>query len=78
MTKKFYSFWNLLLGSFIAMLGFGSCKTTKKVQQGDGAVVLYSAPPVKVERMNSRQEIRLLYAVPPVRIEKMEDKGIRE
>ena len=70
MTKKFYSFWNLLLGSLIALLGFGSCKTTKKAQQEE-AVVLYGPPPVKVEKQNPGQEIKLLYGVPPVRVEKM-------
>ena len=71
MKKRFYSSWNLLLGSLIALLGFGSCKTTKKVQQGEEAVVLYGAPPVKVEKQHPGGEMRLLYGVPPVRIEKM-------
>ena len=72
MPKKFYSTWNLLLGSLIALLGFGSCKTTKK-SQPEERVVLYGPPPAKVERPISGQEIKLLYGVPPVRIEKTTD-----
>lgn len=68
MKKRVYSFWNLVLGSFIALLGFGSCKTSKKVQPTDGTVVLYGPPPVKVEKQNSGQEMKLLYGVPPVRV----------
>lgn len=76
MAKKFYSFWNLLLGSLITLLGFGSCKTAKKVQPDEPAIVLYGAPPVKIEKQEppvqvERQDpgkvMKLLYGPPPVR-----------
>ncbi len=76
MAKKFNSVWRLLLGSFITLLGFGSCKTAKNVQQPKDDVVLYGAPPVKIEKQEppvqvERQDpgkvMRLLYGPPPVR-----------
>jgi len=61
-----------MLGSLIALLGFGSCKTTKKVQSIDEPVVLYGPPPVEVEKQIEKQnpgrEMKLLYGAPPVRI----------
>ena len=70
MSKRIYSFWNLLLGSLITLLGFGACKTAKKVQQEEELPVLYGAPPAKVVEPKPIQEMKLLYGVPPVRIEK--------
>lgn len=59
------------MGSLITLLGFAACKTAKKVQQGDEAVVLYGAPPVKVEKQQPIDRVRVLYGVPPVRVERM-------
>jgi len=70
MSKRINSFWRLVLGSLIAMLGFGSCKTAKKAQPAEEGVVLYGPPPTKIERAYPSQEIRLLYGAPPVRLEK--------
>lgn len=76
MKKKIYSFWNLLLGSLIVLLGFGSCKSKKMIQQENEAVVLYGAPPVKVEKQDPPVQVeredpgrvmKLLYGPPPVR-----------
>ena len=72
MSKKFYSFWNLLLGSLIALLGFSSCKTTKKAQTDD-RVVLYGPPPVKVEKQPIDRVVAL-YAARPVRLEKISEE----
>lgn len=71
MAKKIISVWRILLGSLITLLGFTACKTSKKAQQEDSAVVLYGPPPAKVEKPYPGGEMRLLYGVPPVRIEKM-------
>lgn len=71
MAKKIRSFWRLALGSLITLLGFAACKTTKKAQPGDEAVVLYGAPPVKVESRQPVDRMRLLYGAPPVRVERM-------
>ena len=71
MAKKFYSSWNLLLGSLIALLGFGSCKTAKKVQPQEETIVYYGPPPAKViEKKDSIKVMKLLYGAPPVQIEK--------
>ena len=69
MAKKIYSVWRLLLGSLIALLGFAACKTTKKTQQEKEAIVLYGAPPAKIDKQ-TLDPIRLLYGVPPVKVEK--------
>ena len=67
MAKKLHSFWRLLLGSFITLLGFTACKTTKKAQQGSDTEKLYGPPPViKVDKGDNLIE---LYAPPPVLIE---------
>ena len=68
MAKKLISFWRLALGSLISLLGFAACKTTKKAQPGDEAVVLYGAPPVKVEKQQPVDRVQLLYGVPPVKV----------
>ena len=70
MAKKIRSFWRLLLGSLITLLGFAACKTAKKVQHEEERVVLYGPPPVKVDKQERVDQIRLLYGVPPVRVEK--------
>ena len=69
MSKKITSFWRLLLGSFITLLGFAACKTSKKAQQGAEAVVLYGAPPVEVEELKPI-DTEKLYGPPPVRVDK--------
>jgi len=72
MSKKFYSFWNLLLGSFITLLGFTACKTTKKVQAPDEDLVLYGPPPppTVIEKPKPDEPIKLLYGAPPVKAPK--------
>ena len=71
MSKKILSFWRLLLGSFLTLLGFGSCKTSKPVQPKNEPVVLYGPPPPSViEKQRPIDEMRLLYGVPPVKVEK--------
>ncbi len=70
MAKKINNVWRLLLGSFITLLGFGSCKTTKNVQQEEEQLVLYGPPPAEVIEKQEQEpvdRIRLLYGVPPVR-----------
>jgi hypothetical protein len=69
MAKKIHTVWRLLLGSFITLLGFTACKTSKKAQQGDGTLVLYGPPPVQVEK-EPIDKVRLLYGVPPIKVEK--------
>ncbi|MBQ7461155.1 MAG: hypothetical protein IJS63_02710 [Bacteroidaceae bacterium] len=67
MAKKIHSFWRLLLGSFITLLGFAACKTTKKMQQGDDIEELYGPPPVKVDKHPIDRAVAL-YGGPPVRV----------
>ena len=69
MSRKIHSFWRLLLGSFITLLGFAACKTAKKAQQGDDLKELYGPPPVSLDKRNPVDRIRVLYGVPPVRVE---------
>ncbi len=74
MSKKILSFWRLLLGSFITLLGFGSCKTSKSVPPKNEPVVLYGPPPPSViEKQRPIDEMRLLYGVPPVKVEKLKE-----
>jgi len=75
MAKKFNSVWRLLLGSFITLLGFGSCKTAKNAQPEDDMMVLYGAPPEIIEEAKpiKQEPIKLLYGAPPVRIEKVQE-----
>jgi len=74
MSKRINSFWRLLLGSLIALLGFGAC--AKKVQPEEEEVVLYGPPPAKVERQDRSPKMRhidkapLLYGARPARIKK--------
>lgn len=68
MSKKIHSFWRLMLGSLITLLGFAACKTTKKVQKSDGTIELYASPPGVVDKKQPVDRVRVLYAVPPVRV----------
>ncbi len=78
MSKKIHSFWRLALGSFITLLGFAACKTTKKAQQGKELEVLYGAPPTKVEKLTPIDQVKPLYAVPPVRVERVPESKDKE
>ena len=69
MAKKIRSVLRLLLGSFITLLGFTACKTSKKVQQRDATLVLYGPMPVQVEK-EPIDKVQLLYGVPPIKVEK--------
>lgn len=71
MAKKIRSIWRLALGSLITLLGFAACKTAKKAQQSDEAVVLYGPRPVQVEKQQPIDRMKLLYGVPPVKVERM-------
>lgn len=75
MSKRFNSVWRLLLGSFITMLGFGSCKTAKQAPQEKETLVLYGPPPPSVvERQKAVDEMRLLYGAPPIKVEREKKK----
>ena len=78
MAKNIHTFWRLVLGSFITLLGFAACKTTKKAQQEREAIVLYGAPPTKVEKLTPIDQVKPLYAVPAVRIEKTPESKDKE
>ncbi len=72
MTKKFYSVFNWLLSSLIVLLGFGSCKTTKKVEK-EGTTTEsvdqgQAADSVQQKKLRGG-EIRLLYGPKPPRKE---------
>lgn len=71
MSRKIHSFWRLLLGSLITVLGFAACKTAKKAQQGGEREKLYGPPPASLDKRNPVDRMRLLYGVPPVRVEKV-------
>ena len=66
MSKKIHSFWRLLLGSLITLLGFTACKTSKKVQQDD-IEELYGPPTVKVDK-HALDGVIALYGGPSVRV----------
>jgi len=68
MTKKFYAITNLLLSSLIALLGFGSCKTAKKVEKEnkDTNAELFGVDTIKP--MPGKEAI-LLYAARPIKKE---------
>ena len=70
MAKKIRSFWRLMLGSFITLLGFAACKSTKKVQPGDDIIELYGPPPGIIEKQHPIDQVKPLYGVPPIRVEK--------
>lgn len=88
MAKKIRSVWRLLLGSFITLLGFAACKTTKKAQSGDETLKLYGPPPVVVDDVvelygpkpiivekEPIDQVKPLYGVPPIkRVEVPEEK----
>ena len=67
MARKVHSFWRLVLGSLITVLGFAACRSSKKVQQGDDTIELYGPPPVKVEK-RPIDKIETVYGGPPVRV----------
>lgn len=71
MAKKINHVWRLLLGSLITILGFTACKTTRKMQKRNDAVVLYGPPPAAISKQQPVDQIRALYGVPPVKVEKM-------
>ena len=73
MAKKIRSFWRLMLGSLITLLGFAACKTTKKVLKEDDIEELYGPPPGVVDRQTPIDRVRVLYGVPPVKVEKKEE-----
>ena len=68
MAKKIHTFWRLLLGSLITLLGFAACKTSKKAQLGDETLELYGPPPIKVEKQKPIDMLKPLYGVPPVQV----------
>ena len=87
MAKKIRSVWRLLLGSFITLLGFAACKTTKKAQSGDETLKLYGPPPVVVDDVvelygpkpiivekEPIDQVKPLYGVPPIKIEKVPEE----
>ena len=65
MKKRFFHISNLLISSLIVTLGFGSCKTTKKVEQKSGDDQMEKLDSIKV--MPGR-DVRVLYGPPPSRI----------
>ena len=72
MARKIRSFWRLMLGSLITLLGFAACKTAKKFQKGDGTVELYGPPPGIVDKKQPIDRVRVLYGGPPVKVEKVQ------
>jgi hypothetical protein len=70
MARKIHSYWRLLLGSLITLLGFAACKTTKKVQTGSDTEKLYGPPPVIVTKQ--ADDVVELYAAPPVLVEEQQ------
>ena len=52
MKKKFYKVSNLLLGSFITMLGLGACKCSKNL---DNIEAVYGPPPGYIEEMEKQR-----------------------
>ena len=68
MAKRIYTFWELLLGSLIALIGFGSCKTAKTVQSLDETPKLYGPPPTVIGTPQPIDRVVALYGVPPARL----------
>ena len=76
MTKKFYSFASILLTSLIALLGFGSCKTSKKAMtESEGPLQMSKDDSIRVglidppgRRVKPAEPIKLLYGAPPVKV----------
>ena len=69
MAKRFYSFSNMMLTSLIALLGFGSCKTTKKVESPKDPTIEEKFQKLEVDTLPQRPDraIKLLYGVPATR-----------
>ncbi|MCR5818380.1 MAG: hypothetical protein K6F89_04700 [Prevotella sp.] len=69
MAKRFYSFSNMMLTSLIALLGFGSCKTTKKVESPKDPTIEEKIQKLEVDTLPQRPDraIKLLYGVPATR-----------
>ncbi|MBQ7663191.1 MAG: hypothetical protein IJS48_07480 [Prevotella sp.] len=69
MAKRFYSFSNMMLTSLIALLGFGSCKTTKKVESPKDPTIEEKNQKLEVDTLPQRPDraIKLLYGVPATR-----------
>lgn len=67
LSKKVHLFWRLLLGAFIAALGFAACKSSRKAHRGDDPECLYGPPPVRVDRQEI-DPVKPLYGGPPVRV----------
>ena len=44
MAKRITTFWRLLLGTVITLLGFTACKTSRKAQKGNDMRALRTAP----------------------------------
>ena len=49
MKKKFFSLSNLILGSLIMLLGFGSCRTHKDIKE------VYGPPPGYEEELRQQE-----------------------
>ena len=73
MAHKIHSFWRLLLGSLITLLGFAACKTSKKAQQGDDILELYAPPPAPLVEKQPIDPIKPLYGVPPIKVERISE-----
>ena len=58
MKKQFYSISNVLLSSLIAILGLGSCKSSKNIE------TVYGPPPT--DSIRDMQDIKEVYGPPPV------------
>lgn len=75
MTKRLYSLANILLTSLIALLGFGSCKTTKQapiepvipppMSKADSINVGLIPPPDQI--VKPADPIKVVYGPPPAR-----------
>ena len=82
MTKRVCSIVSIVLTSLITLLGFGSCKTTKKMTAENPELVPMSKadsiyqglipPPDQV--IKPIEPTPVLYGAPPVRIEKVPEK----
>lgn len=70
MAKRIYSFWNLLLGSLIALLGFGSCKSSKNLQPSDTEKLYGPPPPEIIKGPKPIEPMKVLYGAPPVKKER--------
>ena len=67
MKKKFYSVTNVLLSSFITMLGLCCCKSSKQLETVNG--------PTPTDSIRNMQDIKEVYGPPPV---EYDEEAIRE